>query len=121
MKSLSIHVALIAALMLLVPATQSVADTPAQSAIKAVMHGMFEKPNVELVIDPVLVEGGFAVADWTQGEIGGRAFLKESASKWTLILCTATRFVRPKHWRQAAFRPAPQSAWQRPSLRRKEA
>lgn len=33
------------------------------------------------------VEGGFAVAGWTQGDMGGRAFLKKDGAKWTLILC----------------------------------
>lgn len=86
-KFSSVHAALVV-FMMLVPASQSFADTPEQTAIMAVMHGMFDKPNVELVIGPVVVEGGFAVADWTQGDMGGRAFLRKDASRWTLVLCT---------------------------------
>jgi len=78
---------MLAALLLLAPATASFADTPDQAAIQTVMHGMFDKPDVELVISPVTVEGGFAVAGWTQGDMGGRAFLKKDGAKWTLILC----------------------------------
>ncbi len=48
----------------------------APTAIRAVMHGMFDKPDIELVIDPIAIDDGFAVAGWTQGEMGGRAFLK---------------------------------------------
>ena len=87
MKLSSVHAAL-AAFMLLVPASQSFADTPEQTAIMTVMHGMFDKPNVELVIGPVVVEGGFAVADWIQGDMGGRAFLRKDVRRWTLVLCT---------------------------------
>jgi hypothetical protein len=83
----SVRAALVA-FMLLVPASQPFADSPDQTAIMAVMHGMFDKPNVELAIGPVVVESGFAVADWTQGDMGGRAFLRKDARKWTLVLCT---------------------------------
>ena len=61
---------------------------PEQTAVMAVMHGMFDKPGSELIIEPVVVEDGFAVADWIQGSMGGRAFLKYGAGKWTLVLCT---------------------------------
>lgn len=64
------------------------ASTAEQTAIMAVLHGMFDKPGSELVIEPVVVEGDFAVADWIQGDMGGRAFLKRDAGKWTLQLCT---------------------------------
>ena len=52
------------------------------------MHGMFDKPDAELVIDPIVVEGGFSVAGWTQGDMGGRAFLRKRGSEWSLVLCT---------------------------------
>lgn len=86
-KFSSVHAALVA-FILLVPVSQSFADTPEQTAIMAVMRGMFDKPDVELVIGPVVVEGGFAVADWIQGDMGGRTFLRKDAKKWTLVLCT---------------------------------
>jgi hypothetical protein len=63
-------------------------DAPAPEAIRAVMHGMFDKPDMELVIDPIAVVDGFAVAGWTQGEMGGRAFLRERDGHWMLVLCT---------------------------------
>lgn len=59
----------------------------AAEAVRAVMHGMFDRPEAELVIDPVVVDSGFAVAGWTQGEMGGRAFLREDGDHWTLVLC----------------------------------
>ena len=73
--------------MLLVPASQSFADTADQRAIMAVMRGMFDQPNVDLVIGPIVVEGDFAVADWIQSNVGGRAFLRKDARSWTLMLC----------------------------------
>jgi hypothetical protein len=88
MKSGFIRAGLLAAALILGAAAPAFADTPDQTAIQAVMHGMFDRPEAELVISPVVVEGGFAVAGWTQGDMGGRAFLKQDQGKWVLVLCT---------------------------------
>lgn len=64
------------------------ADDLDQASIQNVMHGMFDRPDTELVIDPIVVEGGFSVAGWTQGDMGGRAFLRKRGSEWSLVLCT---------------------------------
>ena len=37
---------------------------------------MFGKPNETLSVEPIMVSGDHAVADWTQGEMGGRALLR---------------------------------------------
>ena len=64
------------------------ADDSDQASIQNVMHGMFDRPDAELVIDPIVVEGGFSVAGWTQGDMGGRAFHRKRGSEWSLVLCT---------------------------------
>jgi hypothetical protein len=79
--------AAIFAALFLHPAAMARADEPDQAAVKAVMHGMFDRPDAELVIDPVAVEGGYAVAGWTQGAMGGRAFLRQQDGTWILVLC----------------------------------
>jgi hypothetical protein len=63
-------------------------DADAPTAIRAVLHGMFDKPDAELVIEPIAIVDGFAVAGWTQGDMGGRAFLTEQGGHWMLVLCT---------------------------------
>lgn len=68
-------------------------DTDPPTAIRAVIHEMFDRPDAELVIDPVVVVDGFAVAGWTQGEMGGRAFLKEHHGHWTLVLCSGDQIT----------------------------
>jgi hypothetical protein len=88
---------IVAALFALAPAGQVPAhasdagDSPA--AIRAVIHDMFDRPDAELVIDPVVVVDGFAVAGWTQGEMGGRAFLKAHHGHWALVLCSGDRIT----------------------------
>lgn len=86
MRMGTVRVVLVGA-SLLVASSYSFGASPEQTAVMAVMHGMFDKPGPELVIEPVIVEGSFAVADWIQGDMGGRAFLKQAAGKWNLVLC----------------------------------
>lgn len=58
------------------------------NGIMHVMMAMFDKPDMPLSVDPIAIEDGFAVAGWTQGEMGGRAFLRKEGDHWMLILCT---------------------------------
>ena len=77
--------AFLAAIALLFAASAARADDAAD--IRALLHGMFDKPDAELVIDPVVVEDGFAIAGWVQGPTGGRAFLRSHDGRWMLVLC----------------------------------
>lgn len=56
-------------------------------AIRNTIHAMFDKPGVELVLDPVVASGDYSVVDWTQGNMGGRALLRRINAKWTIVLC----------------------------------
>jgi Cu/Ag efflux protein CusF len=56
-------------------------------AIVHLLNGMFDRPEARLAVDPVVTEGDWAVADWTQGETGGRAVLRKHAGAWQIILC----------------------------------
>jgi hypothetical protein len=84
----SILAAALTGALLLASQAIAFADTADQTAIQAAMHKMFDRPEAELVIFPVVAESGFAVAGWTQGDMGGRAFLKQTDGNWSLILCT---------------------------------
>jgi hypothetical protein len=44
-----------------------------QDAVRDVLMATFDKPEVHLVVDPVVVSSAHAIADWTQGATGGRA------------------------------------------------
>ncbi|MEY4751226.1 MAG: hypothetical protein RIQ60_3440 [Pseudomonadota bacterium] len=56
-------------------------------AIRHVLMAMFDKPEARLKVDPVIVEGRHAVADWSQGERGGRALMRRDAGQWQIVLC----------------------------------
>jgi hypothetical protein len=56
-------------------------------SISHLLHGMFDKPSETLSVEPVMVSGDHAIADWTQGEMGGRALLRRQYQEWTIVLC----------------------------------
>jgi hypothetical protein len=58
-----------------------------EDVIIHVMMATFDKPDLHLQVSPVAVEGDYAVAGWTQGEMGGRALLKLKGHDWTIHLC----------------------------------
>lgn len=58
-----------------------------EAAITATLMCMFDKPEAPLAVGPVAVAGDAALADWTQGEMGGRALLRWHDSQWQIVLC----------------------------------
>jgi hypothetical protein len=66
------------------------------AAVRTVLMKAFDKPEARLVVEPVVVAGTHAIADWTQGAQGGRALLRRSAAGWTLILCAGDGLKDPQ-------------------------
>lgn len=56
-------------------------------AARRLLVETFDKPESRLFVDAVVVEGDAAVADWRQGDLGGRAFLTRKNDAWTIALC----------------------------------
>lgn len=56
-------------------------------AARRLLFETFDKPESHLFVDSVIVEGDSAVADWRQGDLGGRAFLTRKNDAWTIALC----------------------------------
>lgn len=61
--------------------------SPAAADIRAVMMRDWNKPEAPLTVDPIVVVGAFAIADWTQPELGGRALLQREGDRWSVVLC----------------------------------
>ncbi|SOC45163.1 hypothetical protein SAMN05892877_11437 [Rhizobium subbaraonis] len=59
-----------------------------QEAIPAKMKAIFETADKPLTVGPVVVEGEWAIAGWTQEGRGGRALLKKKGDGWTIYLCS---------------------------------
>lgn len=62
------------------------ADDESEAA-RRLLFETFDKPEARLLVDAVVVEGDAAVADWRQGDLGGRAFLKRKGEAWSIALC----------------------------------
>ena len=71
-------------LFAMAPCKAQIAD---QDAITALLHGMFDRKDAQLMIAPIVVSGDYAIAGWSQADMGGRALLRKKEQKWSLILC----------------------------------
>ena len=58
------------------------------AAIRSLMMHTWDKPGSKLVAEPIVVEGSYAVAGWTQGSRGGRALLRKQGDVWSVVLCS---------------------------------
>lgn len=59
-----------------------------QQDIPAKMKAIFETADKPLAVQPVVVEGDWAIAGWTQDGRGGRALLKKKEDGWSIHLCS---------------------------------
>ena len=62
-------------------------SSPETGAVRATIAATYDRPDAKVETDPVVVSGSYAVADWVQGEKGGRAVLQKIDGRWTILLC----------------------------------
>lgn len=55
--------------------------------IQALINKTFDRSGAKVVIEPIVVSGNYAIADWVQGEKAGRALLKLNNGEWQLWAC----------------------------------
>ena len=58
-----------------------------EAQIQAVIGKTYDKPNNKVNTTPISVIDDFAVADWTQGDRGGRALMKRINGNWEILAC----------------------------------
>lgn len=61
--------------------------TGAAGAIRHAMMAQFDKPTDRLSVDPVVIQGNYAIAGWIQSGRGGRAVLQKDHGKWVIAVC----------------------------------
>lgn len=74
--------------MALAGAIQSAFAGGDDAAIRALLLRTWDKPDIRLFVDPIVVEADYAIAGWTQGERGGRALLRKNGEQWAVVLCS---------------------------------
>lgn len=75
------------------------------AAIERLMRATWDRPDAPLDVGPVVVDSNHAVADWTQGAMGGRALLARGEGGWAVVLCAGDS-IRTAEGLQAVGLPA---------------
>jgi hypothetical protein len=57
------------------------------TAVRELLRREYDKPSEPLHLDATAIVQDSAVADWSQGELAGRAFLRRRDGKWSIALC----------------------------------
>lgn len=77
-----------------------------RAAITAAMKKTWDRPNAPLRVVPVTVKGDTAVAGWMQGDMGGRALLRQHHGTWRLVLCAGDALTQAAFLREAGLSEA---------------
>ena len=83
-------------------------DKSANQQIQTLISTIYDKPNIKIETTPIVVVNEYAIADWTQGERGGRALLQRINGKWAIMACGADGFKDAKNLADAGI-PLPQA------------
>jgi len=74
----------------------SQSDEVSQEKIKELISKTFDQPKNPVKTNPVVIEGKVAIADWAQGQKGGRALLRRRHHDWEIIACGGSSFKDPE-------------------------
>lgn len=82
-----LSLALLAAWFAATAAVAQTSEAADAAAIRHVMKSTWDKPTAAVDASPIVVGSDYAIAGWTQGDMGGRALLRKKAGAWSIILC----------------------------------
>ena len=68
-----------------------------ESKVRTATEDHFGSELVPMEIGPVVLSGDHALADWTQGDYGGRAVFERNGGGWMLLLCSGDSIRRPEN------------------------
>ncbi|MBA5604235.1 copper uptake system-associated protein [Duganella sp. FT3S] len=92
MKRMKLHCLMAALLMGGSLAAASAQDAEHAARIKSLIGKTYDRPDHKVETAPVVVVGEHALADWVQGEKGGRALLRRNQGDWTIVACGGDGF-----------------------------
>ena len=70
-------------------------EDESRERIQKLISKTFDRPDLKVQSDPIVIEGKVAIADWIQGEKGGRALLTRKHVDWEIIACGGAGFKDP--------------------------
>ncbi len=88
--------------------------------IREATEAHFGSPLVPIKVGPIVVSGDHAIADWTQGDFGGRALFERGSYGWMLLLCSGDSIRRADNLKRAGV-PDFNAGWIADQLGRAEA
>ena len=71
--------------------------------VAKVISKIYDKPNQKVLTSSVAVVDKFAIADWTQGNRGGRALMKNINGQWAITACGADGIKELKNLKDAGI------------------
>ncbi len=75
----------------------------AQARIRDLIAGTYDQPDHTVETAPIVVDGDYALADWIQGEKGGRALLRRTQGQWQILACGGDAFKDVKLLKDAGI------------------
>lgn len=72
-------------------------DSSAHLQIQKIIASTYDKPGHKVETSPIASMDDYAIADWTQGNRGGRALLRRTDGKWSIMACGADGLKETKN------------------------
>ncbi len=72
-----------------------------ETRIRDATQAHFGSPRFPIEIGPVVMSGDHAIADWTQGDFGGRALFERGTHGWMLVLCSGDSIRHAENLKRA--------------------
>ena len=71
-----------------------------QAQIETLLKDQFDQPDSPLRVLPIVIDGSHAVAGWSQGDKGGRAYLTKTGSSWSVRMCSGESLTQEDTYTQ---------------------
>lgn len=81
----------------------STATASAEQTIIKLIATTYDQPGRKVETTPVVIASDYALADWIQGDKGGRALLRHKAGQWEIMACGGDGFKDAKTLQQAGI------------------
>lgn len=72
-----------------------------ESKVRAATEVHFGSALAPIDVGPIVLSGDHAIADWTQGDFGGRALFERGTYGWSLVLCSGGSIRRADNLKRA--------------------
>ncbi|WP_245774177.1 copper uptake system-associated protein [Rugamonas rubra] len=79
------------------------ATDAAKQQIRTLISTSYDQPGRAVETAPIVVADRHAIADWVQGEKGGRALLRINQGRWEIVACGGEGFRDVKELQKAGL------------------